>query len=561
MSVQGNLLTLWADALPAEKIPLAPVLETRLAKPGDVTYRIVSEHQISQYRWAVRVEEVPAGLGEPLRGPDMQFLSDFRENLRHRIRIYQAAEHSPRLQELQRILCRSSILYYVSTYGWTYDPRLLPDNPHLPFIPFDFQADVLTWMVWTMKMQKDGLVEKSRSVGMTWLFVLFVDWLSTFYPGNTSYLTSLREEDVDNKMPDSLFGKLRYQHSRLPDWLRAGWEEGNMEVDKQMNIHFPETDAYIRGQKVESTGGRQGRASVLGADEFAHISSGISALSAFTSLARSKFYFSTPKGLDNAFAEMAARPGVNKKRVHWSMHPLKDEDWAKVESSGMGYFDDTIWAQEQEIDYAGSVSARVFPQFAWVAGPGIEWVHARRDEMVQYHPAFEVYAFVDLGTNDPCSILFAQIRPLPGEYHHLTVLRRTLTIFAEYEGTEMTAYCLRHYLNAQVEEQGYRYRAIIGDMRTAEQTDSSGRTWLMNLSDQTVAAFQSKHFGGIVRVGPPVVMVGNRTYEEPAFDMVRTLMGQVGGLAINADTCPHAVKVVQNWSYPIHKEPDRKSTR
>ena len=265
--------------------------------------------------------------------------------------------------------------------------------------------------------------------------------------------------------------------------------------------------------------------------------------------------------MGNAFAEMAHTPGANKKRAHWSMHPLKDADWAKAESAKLGYFDDSIWVQEQEIDYAGSVSARVFPQFVWAGGPGVEWVHGRRDELVRYHPAFEVYAFVDLGTNDPCSILFAQVRPLPGEYHHLTVLRRTLAIFAEYEGTEMTAYCLRHYLNAQAEERGYRYRTIIGDMRTAEQTDSSGRTWLKNLADSSVAMFQSKHFGAVVPVGPPIVMVGNRTYEEPSFDKVRVLMGQVGGIAFNADDCPHAIQVCQNWSYPIDKETRRKIER
>jgi hypothetical protein len=554
MPEQGNLLTLWDEAVPPERIPAVPGMGLRTAKAGDVTYRIKTEHRISKYRWAVDVEAVEATEGEPLRGPDMQLLPDFMENLRFRARVLKAAEDNPRLQELQRILCRSSILYYVSTFGWTYDPRRAPGERHIPFVPFPFQADILTWMVWTTHMQQDGLIEKSRSVGMTWMFVLFIDWLSTFYPGQTSYLTSLREEDVDNRTPDSLFGKIRYQHSRLPDWLQAGWKQGDHEVDKLLNLHFPDTGAYIRGQKVESTGGRQGRASVLGADEFAHVGSGVEALEAFTELAASKFFFSTPKGMAGAFAQMAHEPGANKKHLHWSMHPLKDEDWAKRESSKTQYFDDSVWAQEQEVDYAGSVSARVFPQFAWAVGPGIEWVHVRRDEVVQYDPLRPVIAMIDLGTNDPCAVLFAQRKPIPPEYHHMTPLRETLAFIAEYEGRDMTAYCLRYLLN----QQPYRYEVIVVDGRTGDAKESSGSTWITNLADPDVIAHQSIHFGEIIQVGPPVRVVGVRPYEEPAFDIVRTLLGQVGGMAINELTCPHFVQVLQNWSYPINKDTRRK---
>ncbi len=551
-------LTLWPDAIPADKIPDPPAVVLRRAVEGDTTYRITSEHQLSKYRWSVTVDEFDATPGELLRGPDLQYMPDYNENLRYRYRVYQTAEGSPHLQDLQRKLCKSSILYYIATYGWTYDPRRESGEKDIPFIPFDYQKDVLTWMVGTLRMREEGLVEKSRAMGMTWLFVMLVDWLSTFYEGNTSYLTSLREEDVDNRQPDSLFGKLRHHHSRLPEWMNAGWKRWDMDVDKLLNINFPETGAFIRGQKVESTAGRQGRATVVGADEFAHITSGAEVLDAFTGLAPTIFYFSTPKGMGNAFAMMAHRPGVNKLTLHWTQHPFLNHDWAKKESSKPKYFDDASWAQEFEIDYAGSVSARVFSQFTWAPGPGVEWVHARDDDTVRFDPSYDVDVFIDLGGNDPCSLLFAQTRPIPPEYHHLTPLRYTLSIFAEYEGVDMTAYCLRFLLNREAAERGYRYRHIVVDMRTGEQKDSSGRTWLINLADPDVKAHQSTHFGEMIIPGPPIHVVGNRPYEEEAFDQVRTLLGQVGGLAVNKEACQHAVQVLQNWSYPVDKVTRRK---
>ena len=554
---QGSALTLWDEALPPDKIPKYPTFDLRKARGGETTYFIAQELKLSETLSLCRVEARPAVEGELLRDPEMKFVPDWTENLRYRIKIIATAQADPKLQELHKSLCKSSILYFVNTFAYCYEPRATdPERRNIPFVTFPFQDEVLTWMVWCISMRMEGIVAKSRDMGATWMLIAVIDWLSIFYRGNTSYLTSLREEDVDNRMPDSLFGKLRYMHMRLPDWLQCGWTDHGERVDRMNNIEFPETGAYIRGQKVESTGGRQGRATILGVDEFAHVTAALTALAAFSALAPTIFYISTPEGPGNPFAVMAQEVGANVKRLHWKDHPLKNAEWKKVESGKPKYFNPAIWAQEQEIVFETSKSGRVYEQLISFEGPDTLWCHIQRGAFVQYDPSYDVYSFSDLGGNDPCSTLFAQVKPIPPEFHHLVPSRKCLVLFGEYEGKNMTAYCLRWYLNSR----GYRYAAHIVDLRTGNQSESSGKSWIKNLRDPNVLTHMSQHFGKLLEVGPPIHAEGKRNWEQPTIDIVNQALSLPGVIAINALGCPHLILAMQAWAYPVDRDTQEKLT-
>lgn len=549
---QGNLLTLWDEAIPPEKIPKYPGFRLLTGKNGETTYYIARSTPVGPSRFYCEVESRAAEPGEPLRGPDLKFIPDWRENVEYRAKIKAAAENDPARQALLKDLCRSSILFYCNTFCFTFDPRRPPGRKHIPFVTFPMQDDVLTWMVWTAKMMQDGMVAKSRDMGATWCFIVLISWLVNFFNGNVAHLTSMYEDDVDNRTVDSLFGKFRYLQKHLPDWMRNGWTEHG-DGDNKLMVHIPETGGYIHGQKVESTGGRGGRGTVLGADEFAHIQDGQSALEAFSELAASRFFISTPKGRGNTFARMWHEPIGNRKRLHWTQHPLKNPDWAKHEHSKAVYFDDATWNQEHEVSFDTSVEGRVFPQFIARGTPNVIWEHERDDSLVKYDPAYPVWAIADLGGTDPCSVLFVQIKTALPEFQKFT--RVCLTVFGEYEGRDMTAYCLRYYLNSR----GYRYRDVYVDMRTAEQKDSSGSSWLKNLADADKLAHYSRHFGKAVEVGPPVHVRGKRSWEEPTLDQVRVLMSTPGAFGVNVVTAPHLIQVIQNWSYPL--DPDTRKPK
>ena len=66
-------------------------------------------------------------------------------------------------------MCRRDILHWCDAWAWTYDPRL--QDPFLPFDLFPKQRDFLTWLVDRERLRENGLVEKSRSQGVTYLLL------------------------------------------------------------------------------------------------------------------------------------------------------------------------------------------------------------------------------------------------------------------------------------------------------------------------------------------------------------------------------------------------------
>src|SRR5436309_2569458 len=74
---------------------------------------------------------------------------------------------SPRLQGLELAVCARDCARWVNRWGFTYDPR--EPATTLPFDLFTRQAEFLRWLAERECLQEDGLVEKSRDMGVTWL--------------------------------------------------------------------------------------------------------------------------------------------------------------------------------------------------------------------------------------------------------------------------------------------------------------------------------------------------------------------------------------------------------
>ena len=541
----GNLLTLWNEALPPESIPSWPGPKLAEAKGGETNYYIASEVKVSDSRSRIIVGERAAEVGEALRDPTMRFIPDWSENLSYRLETEQLVGDDPEMQSLERSLCKSSILYFVNTYCWTYDPRR-KDNRKIPFATYPFQDDVLTWMVWLLSYGRGGLGEKSRDMGFSWMAVAMGVWLSVCFELTESLFMSMREEDVDNRKMGSLLGKVRFLVSNLPEWLRAGWVEHG-QMDNSMSVGFPETKSSIQGILSRGTAGRSGRSTICFADEFAFVEESESVLAALTELSNSKVFLSTPNGMGNAFARMAEDPGTIKKTLHWYLHPLKNDDWAKWRRSEPDMTEE-LWAQEHGIQYETSTIGGVFTEFQTFPLEDVPWVHVQEGSFVEYDPAFDVYSTTDLGISDPCSTLFMQIKPAPDE---LKVFGNICYVFfAEHEARNMTAYDLRYYIN----QQPYRYREHIVDVRTGNAKESSGKSWKENLADDRIQPAYSKFFRRVIDPGKPVYVTGKRSYEDPTLEKMRTLLNIPGGVVFSKFGCPHAVRAMQNWSFPIDTE-------
>ena len=534
---QDRVLFLSPDVFPQEAIPAYPTWKFKFAKGGEETWDI--ERRPPGPPQKIRRPALP---GERLRFPDLTWVPDWSENIAWRGRIAEAAAHDTTFQQAQITACRSNILYFFNTFCWCFDP----DHPDrtTPFVTFSFQDELITWILWLIASRSEGLVEKSRKMGLTWCVVGIVCWLVLFHPSTVVYLTTLVEDDVDNRTESSLFGKLRLILRNLPIWMRGGWVEFQQGVDSQLLVRIPDNRSYIQGGKTQGTSLRGGRSAFLFADEFAHVEDAVGVLEAFIAIAACKLLGSTPHGASNEFYRIAHDARTKKMSLLWPLHPFKNPEWFELECADPSKTEETI-AQEHLISYEKSTTGRVFSQFESVPSAESPWCHLQEGDYFSYDPSYDVVTAADLGIADPTVWLFGQIKPSLPEFQGYT--RECLIWFAEEEHTDWTVYDWRYLLN----NKGYRYREHIVDIRTGKARDAEHKTWQSRLQEMPVRPLHSKAFKGIIHPGAPITVTGRRYDWKQPVTTLRTRLNIPGAYAINPRACPRLAKAHQNWSFEI----------
>src|SRR3990167_8162755 len=96
---------------------------------------------------------------------------EYQEKLQQRLEVNDACLRDKDSQILTYQLCSQEPLFFIENFGWTFDPRPQHSPHYLPFILFDFQKDAILWLIKHIQEGKDGLLEKSRDMGVTWLVV------------------------------------------------------------------------------------------------------------------------------------------------------------------------------------------------------------------------------------------------------------------------------------------------------------------------------------------------------------------------------------------------------
>ena len=488
--------------------------------------------------------------GERLRDSTLMYLPDWQENLTFRFDVHEKAKRDEYFRSMQMLYCKSSILYFTNVFVWCFDPRPTSGARQTPFVSWEFQDEALLWMVWCIKNGRTSLIEKSRDMGMSWMAAICGAWLALFYRETEAFYMSLTENDVDNRKPTSLFGKIRYILKNLPDWMRGGWEEGPNSMDKSMAILIPDMGSTLSGILSKGTAGVGGRATCLFGDEFALVEDSETVLTAVSELTRVKFFMSTPRGTGNAFHRMATEPATTKITLHWRMHPLKNEGWAELRK-GDADMSEERWAQEHEIQYELSMSGRVFPQFTFIKTPDVPWSHVQEGPLVRHEAAYDVYSTSDLGVADPCSTLWAQLKPASPEMQAYTKV--SLVFFEEYESRNMTAADLRWLLNSK----GFKYREYILDKRTSGIRDSDAKTWEINLADPDLKPRYSKAFRQLIHPGKPIRASGYRPVslgDQGSIALFRQCLNIPGLIVFNKHGCKRAIQSLQNWAFPIDED-------
>lgn len=249
---------------------------------------------------------------------------------------------------------------FINDWGCTFDPRNaeIKQPTTIPFVLFPRQREFIDWVVARWQAREDGLTEKSRDMGVSWLCVAVSVWMWIFHEGAVIGFGSRKEEYVDKiGDPKALFWKVRQFISLLPVEFRpSGYEE--RKHAPHMRIVNPENGSAIVGEAGDNIG-RGNRTSIYFKDESAFYEHPEAVDSALSQTSNCKIDISTPNGNGNPFYRKRHGGKIPVFTFHWTQDPRKDETWYNKQRDTL---DPVILAQEVDIDYNASVSD------AWING-------------------------------------------------------------------------------------------------------------------------------------------------------------------------------------------------
>ncbi len=301
---------------------------------------------------------------------------DCKQEIHRRFHLISKIKTSPRAQALAKLAYADDPVQWVRDFCITYDPRA-GDPKLMPFVPFPRQEEYVQFLWYCYKNKRNGLVEKARDMGATWLSCAFSVWLWLFHPNSAIGWGSRKESLIDRLGdPSSIFEKMRMILDNLPDFmLPPGFTA--KEDTPFMRLINPENGSVIIGEGGDNMG-RGGRTGIYFKDESAHYERAEFIEAALGDNTDVQIDISSVNGSNNVFYRKRAAgvewtPGceipANRTAVFimdWRAHPNKDQKWyearrEKADHEGLL----TIFSQEVDRDYAGSVD-RLIINPLWV---------------------------------------------------------------------------------------------------------------------------------------------------------------------------------------------------
>ncbi|NOS66877.1 MAG: hypothetical protein HOO67_00695, partial [Candidatus Peribacteraceae bacterium] len=314
---------------------------------------------------------------------------------RRRMDLFKRMKSDEEFRALEIAMCRRFPTHFINNWCMTFDPRRAPK--HFPFSTYEFQDEAIQWLQDRYKKKEQGLIEKSRDMGATWIVCAWVIWAWIFEQGFIARFGSRKEDLVDDYTLDSIFGKLRYLLQRVPTIFKRTMDKRH---DSHMKLLNPHNGNQIVGESMNVGFGRGGRSSVAFLDEFAHVQHSEAVWASVVENTDCLIPLSTPNGKGNQFAWLRHETKIPVLSLHWSRHPLKDKTWYENKKSTM-----KPWQVGQELDlsYETSKEGKVYTRF------DRKWHIAK--EVIKFNAAYEQWVSWDFGYAGAMAILFGQITP------------------------------------------------------------------------------------------------------------------------------------------------------
>lgn len=278
---------------------------------------------------------------------------------RERIERIQRLRKEPVILPGLKAFYADNPVQFITDWLCTFDPRNVERGipAIVPFLLFPRQAEYVEWIVARWQGREDGVVEKSRDMGVSWLCVAIALWMWIFKPGVVIGFGSRKESYVDELgNPASLFWKLRESIKLLPaEFIPVGYNE--RKHAPTMRIINPETGSTIIGEAGDNIG-RGNRTAIYFVDESAFLERQEAVAAALSQTSNCKIHVSTPNGAGNVFYRMRHGGRLPVFVFDWRQDPRKDEAWYERQKA---ILDPVVVAQEIDRDYTASVANAFIP--------------------------------------------------------------------------------------------------------------------------------------------------------------------------------------------------------
>ncbi len=291
-----------------------------------------------------------------------------QEFMRRQGLLRRLQEHPEHIQGAKEYY-RTRPAEFINDWCITYDPRnVFTDLPTtMPFCTFPRQDDMVEYIYSCLNDQANGLIEKSRDMGASWIACAISVHLWLFVDGAAIGWGSRKQDLVDSLSdPKAIFPKMRDLINSLPSFFKPKGFDRKIHMPF-MRLINPENGSSIVGESGDSIG-RGGRTLIYFKDESAHYEHPELIEAALGDNTNVQIDISSVNGIGNVFyrRRMAGEewePGRDIKRgttrvfiMDWRDHPNKTQEWyedrrSASEAEGLSH----VFAQEVDRDYAASV--------------------------------------------------------------------------------------------------------------------------------------------------------------------------------------------------------------
>ncbi len=294
-----------------------------------------------------------------------------------RVRRLERAQEDPEYRQACLEACSRDPTLFIDDWVWAYNPwnASTPLPTKMPFALRPRQRELIEWLEGLLADEENGLIEKSRKEGASYVCLAYGlhQWL--FEEGFSMTVGSRKFELVEKKGDlDALLPKVRYMLYNLPAWMRPAAFVPDKH-DNEARLLNPEKETSITGEAGENMG-RGGRSTLYLIDEWAHVQRQQMVNAAVGDNAKVHVKLSTPSGSQDKMHEEKRSGRYRVFQLHWRDNPVKNYTAAVETDDGLQTIypwyeeqkrkkDAVTIKQEIDIDYGASADNVVIPS-KWV---------------------------------------------------------------------------------------------------------------------------------------------------------------------------------------------------